>query len=74
MVMMRFLNRMAPAIVFGIHPLVVVVVACRFPVVVSVSSSSMYTITGWWSDLRSASLPVSFMTFALPFLCGGINM
>ena len=50
--MMRFLKTMAPAVVWGIHPFVVGVVVCCLPVVVSVSSSSMYTITGWWSDLR----------------------
>ena len=44
---MRFLKMMALAIDCGIHPFVVVVVACRFSVVVSVSSSSMYAIIGW---------------------------
>ena len=71
---MRFLKMMAPAMVFGIHPFVVSVVSCRLLVVVSVSSSSMYTITGEWSDLRSSSSSGSFETWALPFLCCGIRI
>ena len=62
MSIMRFLKMMAPAAVRGIHPFVVGVVACCLLVVVSVSSSSMYTITGWWSELRSSSFPVIFET------------
>ena len=42
-----FLKMMAPAIDCGIHPFVVVVVACLFAVVVSVVSSSMYAMIGW---------------------------
>ena len=69
-----FLKMMAPAIDCGTHPFVVVVVACFFAVVMSVLSSSIYAMIGWWSDSRSGLLPVSFITYALHFLCCGVSM
>ena len=42
----RFLNMMAPEMVLGIHPFVVVVVECCLVVLVVFSWSSMCSMTG----------------------------